>query len=98
MKAFILRMIVVALLLPNPILTAAIHHQASPDSKTQTTATYPPVPSTEGASVFQQNCSRCHRPPMSVSPRVTGAVIMHMRVRARLSQEDEQLLLKYMAP
>jgi hypothetical protein len=44
------------------------------------------------------NCSRCHTPPMSISPRITGTVIMHMRTRARLSRLDEQLLLKYMAP
>jgi hypothetical protein len=35
---------------------------------------------------------------MSLSPRITGTVIMHMRVRARLSKRDEQLLLKYLAP
>ena len=35
---------------------------------------------------------------MSIPQRVTGTIIMHMRVRARLSRQDEQLLLKYMAP
>ena len=48
--------------------------------------------------VFKANCSRCHAPPMTISPRITGTVIMHMRTRARLSRQDEQLLLKYMAP
>src|SRR5215470_8832585 len=51
-----------------------------------------------GEQVFQQNCARCHQPPMSISPRTTGTIIMHMRVRARLSRQDEQLLLKYLAP
>ncbi len=51
-----------------------------------------------GEEVFATNCSRCHAAPMSLSPRITGTVIMHMRVRARLSQHDEQLLLKYLAP
>lgn len=51
-----------------------------------------------GEDVFKAQCSRCHTPPMSISPRTTGTVIMHMRVRARLSRRDEQLLLKYMAP
>jgi cytochrome c5 len=51
-----------------------------------------------GEEVFKANCARCHTPPMSISPRITGTVIMHMRTRARLSREDEQLLLKYMAP
>jgi hypothetical protein len=51
-----------------------------------------------GEEVFKANCGRCHMPPMVVSPRITGTVVMHMRVRARLSRQDEQLLLKYMAP
>jgi len=51
-----------------------------------------------GDKVFAANCSRCHAAPMSLSPRITGTVIMHMRVRARLSKRDEQLLLKYLAP
>ena len=57
-----------------------------------------PGPAETGEQVFATNCSRCHRPPMSLSPRITGTVIMHMRTRARLSEHDEQLLLKYLAP
>ncbi len=51
-----------------------------------------------GEEVFKANCARCHMPPMSLSPRTTGTVVMHMRVRARLSRQDEKLLLKYLAP
>jgi cytochrome c5 len=51
-----------------------------------------------GEQVFMENCSRCHRPPMTISPRITGTVVMHMRVRAKLSREDEQALLRYLAP
>lgn len=51
-----------------------------------------------GEQVFMQNCSRCHKPPMTISPRITGTVVMHMRVRAKLSREDEQALLHYLAP
>ena len=51
-----------------------------------------------GEQVFMTNCSRCHAPPMSLSPRIAGTVLMHMRVRARLSRDDEKLLLKYLAP
>jgi hypothetical protein len=54
--------------------------------------------SVTGEEVFQANCGRCHRPPMTISQRATGTIIMHMRVRARLSRQDEELLLKYMAP
>jgi len=48
--------------------------------------------------VFNTHCGRCHTPPLSISLRITGTVIMHMRMRARLSREDEIPLLKYMAP
>jgi len=51
-----------------------------------------------GERVFAANCSRCHAAPMSLSPRITGTVIMHMRTRARLSREDEKLLLRFLAP
>jgi cytochrome c5 len=51
-----------------------------------------------GDDVFKAHCSRCHVPPMSISPRITGTVVMHMRTRARLSREDEIQLLKFMAP
>ena len=52
----------------------------------------------DGEQVFAENCSRCHKPPMTISPRTTGTIIMHMRVRAKLSREDEQALLRYLAP
>jgi cytochrome c5 len=63
----------------------------------------PPATSSEnvqksGEQVFMENCSRCHKPPMTISPRITGTIIMHMRVRAKLSQKDEQALLRYLAP
>jgi cytochrome c5 len=56
----------------------------------------PPVD--EGERVFTTHCRRCHTPPMSLPPRITGTIIMHMRERARLSRGDEQLLLRYLAP
>jgi len=51
-----------------------------------------------GEKVFMENCARCHKPPMVISPRTTGTVVMHMRVRAKLSRQDEQALLRYLAP
>ena len=51
-----------------------------------------------GEEIFMDNCSRCHRPPMTISPRATGTIVMHMRVRAKLSRQDEQALLRYLAP
>ncbi|HEV2276414.1 MAG TPA: hypothetical protein VGR96_19735 [Acidobacteriaceae bacterium] len=56
----------------------------------------PPIQA--GERIFQENCARCHTPPMSLPQRITGTVVMHMRVRARLSHKDQQLLLKYLTP
>jgi cytochrome c5 len=67
-------------------------------SRTTVTAHATTAQAEPGDRVFANNCSRCHAAPMSLSPRITGTVIMHMRTRARLSQRDEQLLLKFLAP
>jgi cytochrome c5 len=85
-----------AFLLFTAVLSATAALQAAPaDQQTQSHIRSAPV---TGEQVFKAQCSRCHTPPMNISPRITGTVIMHMRVRARLSRQDEQLLLKYMAP
>ena len=52
----------------------------------------------EGERLFEINCGRCHRPPEQLSPKITGSVLRHMRVRAMLTKEDEQAILKYLAP
>jgi len=52
----------------------------------------------EGERVFQQNCSRCHNAPEGFSPRISGTIVRHMRMRANLSRHDEQDLLKYLNP
>ena len=51
-----------------------------------------------GEQVFTANCVRCHTPPGGMPQRITGTVVMHMRVRARLSRADEQALLRFLAP
>jgi len=51
-----------------------------------------------GELKFQQNCSRCHNAPQELSPRITGSVVLHMRVRASLSQADAKAILQYLAP
>lgn len=51
-----------------------------------------------GEQIFSANCARCHQAPQALAPHITGTVIMHMRVRARLSTSDEQQLLKFLAP
>ena len=52
----------------------------------------------DGQKIFEQNCSRCHQAPEGFSPRISGTIVHHMRVRANLSREDEQKLLRFFNP
>ena len=52
----------------------------------------------EGQRIFEQNCSRCHNAPEGFSPRISGTIIRHMRVRANLSQHDAEILFRYFNP
>jgi cytochrome c5 len=52
----------------------------------------------DGQQVFEQNCSRCHNSPPGFSPSISVAVARHMRVRAGLSKEDEQAILRFLNP
>jgi len=55
-------------------------------------------PVTEGDRIFQQNCTRCHNTPNGFSPHISGTILRHMRVRASLSQHDEQELFRFFNP
>jgi hypothetical protein len=52
----------------------------------------------DGQRVFEQNCSRCHTAPDGFSQRISGTIVRHMRVRASLSEKDEQALLRFFNP
>jgi cytochrome c5 len=52
----------------------------------------------EGTRILQQNCSRCHIHPEGFSPRISGTIVRHMRVRASLSKHDEEVLLRFFNP
>lgn len=52
----------------------------------------------EGEKKFQQNCSRCHNAPESFSPRISGTILRHMRVRASLSKQDEEDIFRFLNP
>ena len=90
--------VVILLSLSCAAALAASNSRQSPNGNDQAPASHGHSPQPSGEEVFKANCSRCHTPPMSLSPRITGTVLMHMRTRARLSRQDEQLLIKYMAP
>lgn len=52
----------------------------------------------EGQRVFEQHCSRCHNAPEGFSPRISGTIVRHMRVRASLTQHEEEALLRFFNP
>jgi cytochrome c5 len=76
--------------------------QQAPSSGARTVQNAPPPHpqqhEDEGARVFQQNCSRCHNTPEGFSPRISGTISRHMRVRASLSKHDEEVLLRFLNP
>lgn len=98
MKPQIIRALLAVSISLAPFAALAFEGQAKSDAGGQKKANKGSEPQKTGERVFMENCSRCHVPPMSITPQTTGTVIMHMRTRARLSRRDEQLLLKYMAP
>jgi cytochrome c5 len=55
-------------------------------------------PQDEGERLFEQHCSRCHAAPEGFSPRISGTILRHMRVRASLSQREEETLLHFFNP
>ena len=70
---------------------------SAPTAQKNAPASHSTQPS-EGDRIFQQNCSRCHNAPEGFSPRISGTIVRHMRVRASLSQHDEQELLRFFNP
>ncbi len=68
--------------------------QHQPDTATQVHTVKPD----KGQQVFNRNCSRCHNAPEGFSPRISGTIAMHMRVRANLSDADYRALLRFLNP
>jgi cytochrome c5 len=79
-------------------LTSAARDSGNSGTQSKHPSNVRSIPADPGERVFAANCARCHVPPTSLRPRITGTVLMHMRVRARLSKEDEKALIRYMAP
>src|SRR5262249_10050427 len=67
-------------------------------AKTQTQTQDARANASEGEKRFRTNCGRCHNAPEAISPREARAVVRQMRVRAMLSAEDEELILRYLVP
>ena len=51
-----------------------------------------------GAQLWTDNCIRCHniRPPKSLSDKKWEIVMMHMRVRASLTGEEQRQILRFL--
>lgn len=75
------------------IAQATMPSQPQPRPKTSRVAV-----SDRGQEIFDQNCSRCHYAPEGFSPRISGTIAMHMRVRAGLSEADYKALLRFLNP
>jgi cytochrome c5 len=89
--------IVLSAILGTPVLARTSNSPAqSGSAQPQKAAT--PTNSDRGQKVFEQNCSRCHNPPEGFSPRISGTIALHMRVRANLSAEDYKALLHFLNP
>jgi len=83
---------------PSLIALAAQQNSAPVSAKQTAPAQSTAHPQDEGERVFEQNCSRCHAAPEGFSPRISGTIVRHMRVRASLSRHDEQALLRFLNP
>lgn len=84
-----------------PLSTAVAQtHTSNRISKRQTAGQTIAAKSTQniGERKFQENCSRCHTAPEQLPPRITETIVMHMRVRASLSDADAKDILRYLSP
>ena len=84
-----------------PLLPPVVQqdHSPAPSASKKPTVTQAAQPhEDEGERIFQQNCSRCHNAPEGFSPRISGTIVRHMRVRASLSKHDEEQLLHFFNP
>src|ERR1700687_1052133 len=50
----------------------------------------------EGEKRFRANCGRCHMAPHKFPPRMMATIVRYMRVRATITDEDMQFILRYM--
>ena len=89
---------IAVLLLVFAAATSVVANPKSQESSKQRTATTQTNDAAEGARLFKIHCGRCHTPPEDIPPAVAGTVLRHMRVRANLSKEEEQQILRYIRP
>ena len=56
-----------------------------------------PAAAISGSEAWDQNCARCHNSisPTTYSDQQWDAIMMHMRIHARLTGEEERAILKF---
>ncbi len=81
-----------------PLLPPVVVQDQAPADKKPASAQASPQQEDDGERIFQQNCSRCHNAPEGFSPRISGTIVRHMRVRASLSQHDAEEVLRFFNP
>jgi len=50
----------------------------------------------EGEKRFQANCGRCHQFPHKFPPRMMLTIERHMRVRSLVTEDDINLIIRYL--
>ena len=70
----------------------------SPSPKPVKKTTLQNSQASDGAKKFEENCYRCHNAPEGFSPRISGTIVRHMRVRASLSKKDSEAIVKFLNP
>jgi len=45
---------------------------------------------------YKNNCLRCHSSVQAYSPEKTETIVMHMRVRANLTDQESRAILEYL--
>jgi|RhiMetdeSRZDD1v2_1073273.scaffolds.fasta_scaffold376008_2 hypothetical protein len=50
----------------------------------------------DGDQAYKANCLRCHWEPRKFSEREMVTIMRHMRVRANLTSEETEAILKYL--
>jgi hypothetical protein len=55
-------------------------------------------PSTGGAQLWAENCTRCHnvRPPSQYSDQQWDLIVTHMRLRANLTGQESREIIKFL--
>jgi len=79
------------------VLSISACSSATPGQQVDTKKTPQSIP-TNGVQLWANNCTRCHnmRPPESYSDAQWDVAMLHMRVRANLTADDANAIVKYL--